>query len=66
MYYNYYATQVMHQYGGEPWKKWNAKMRDYLVSSARLAPASRQAGSHTIRQRHLTALLRGARSAAAA
>ena len=31
MYYNYYATQVMKQYGGEPWKKWNAEMRDYLV-----------------------------------
>ncbi|RMG38751.1 MAG: hypothetical protein D6725_06675 [Planctomycetota bacterium] len=33
MYYNYYATQVMHQYGGEPWKKWNAQMRDYLVKT---------------------------------
>jgi len=33
MYYNYYGTQVMKQYGGEHWKKWNAKMRDYLVSA---------------------------------
>lgn len=33
IYYNYYATQVMKQYGGEPWKKWNAKMRDYLVGT---------------------------------
>jgi hypothetical protein len=32
MYYNYYATQVMHHYGGEPWVAWNGKMRDYLVS----------------------------------
>lgn len=32
MYYNYYGTQVMKQYGGEHWKKWNAKMRDYLVA----------------------------------
>lgn len=31
MYYNYYATQIMHQYGGEPWELWNSKMRDYLV-----------------------------------
>jgi curved DNA-binding protein CbpA len=31
LYYNYYGTQVMKQYGGEHWKKWNAKMRDYLV-----------------------------------
>lgn len=40
MYYNYYATQVMRHYGGEPgseghpmWEKWNTKMRDSLVNS---------------------------------
>jgi hypothetical protein len=40
MYYNYYATQVMRHYGGEPgtegwdkWEKWNVKMRDSLVNS---------------------------------
>ena len=35
MYYNYYATQVMkHMYSGKPqWKKWNLKMRDFLVST---------------------------------
>lgn len=33
MYFNYYGTQVMRQYGGEPWKTWNAKMRDALVNS---------------------------------
>lgn len=32
MYYNYYATQVMRHYGGEPWKRWNKAMRDYLVA----------------------------------
>ncbi len=31
MYYNYYATQVMKQYGGDMWKTWNTGMRDYLV-----------------------------------
>lgn len=31
MYYNYYATQVMHHYGGPLWHDWNTKMRDYLV-----------------------------------
>ena len=30
-YYNYYATQVMHHYGGKMWKKWNKVMRDFLV-----------------------------------
>jgi len=33
MYYNYYATQVMNQYGGELWKRWNDVMRDQLVNS---------------------------------
>ncbi len=33
MYYNYYATQVMHHYGGSMWKRWNEVMRDYLVHS---------------------------------
>ncbi len=32
MYYNYYGTQVMRQYGGASWDKWNGKMRDYLVN----------------------------------
>lgn len=31
MYYNYYAMQVMHQYGGPSWLKWNAAIRDPLV-----------------------------------
>jgi len=31
MYYNYYATQVMHHWGGEEWARWNAVMRDHLV-----------------------------------
>ncbi len=31
MYYNYYATQLLKQYGGELWKPWNEKMRDFLV-----------------------------------
>ena len=35
MYYNYYATQVMHQYGGPLWRKWNNVMRDQLVNSQR-------------------------------
>jgi hypothetical protein len=33
MYYNYYATQVMHQYGGKYWRRWNRQMRDFLVNS---------------------------------
>lgn len=33
MYYNYQATQVMHHWGGTQWRKWNARLRDYLVQS---------------------------------
>jgi len=33
MYFYYYATQVLHHYGGPTWHKWNAWMRDYLVKS---------------------------------
>jgi hypothetical protein len=32
MYYFYYATQVMHFYGGDTWnKEWNPAMRDFLM-----------------------------------
>jgi hypothetical protein len=33
MYYNYYATQVMHHFGGPEWERWNKVLRDYLVES---------------------------------
>ncbi len=33
MYYNYYATQVLKQYGGDEWKKWNKVMRDELIKT---------------------------------
>jgi hypothetical protein len=33
MYFNYYATQVLHHFEGEEWKRWNAVMRDFLVNS---------------------------------
>jgi Squalene-hopene cyclase C-terminal domain len=29
-YYWYYATQVLHHFGGEPWKKWNEVMRQVV------------------------------------
>ncbi len=30
VYYWYYATQAIHHYGGEPWKRWNERMRQEL------------------------------------
>ena len=32
-YYNYYATQVMHHWGGKEWEKWNQVMRDHLIKT---------------------------------
>lgn len=33
MYHNYYATQVLHHWGGEEWTKWNEVMREQLIST---------------------------------
>jgi hypothetical protein len=33
LYYWYYATQVMHHYGGKPWQTWNRRMREILIAS---------------------------------
>ncbi len=32
-YYNYYATQVLKQYGGKEWETWNVQMRDQLLAT---------------------------------
>ena len=41
MYYNYYATQVLHHWGGAEWTAWNDVMRDELVSTQTRAGHSR-------------------------
>ena len=33
IYYWYYATQVMHHFGGDDWERWNEQMREILVST---------------------------------
>lgn len=43
VYYWYYATQVLHHYGGEPWQEWNEKMRVELPAAQ--IKAGREAGS---------------------
>jgi len=43
MYYNYYATQLIHHWGGTEWKRWNPAMRDYLVRTQ--ASQGHEAGS---------------------
>jgi len=36
-YFNYYATQLMHRYGGEQWEVWRTAMQDRLVRSQEIA-----------------------------
>jgi hypothetical protein len=43
MYFNYYASQVLRHHGGSAWKRWNVRMRDYLVE--RQATAGHETGS---------------------
>ena len=43
MYYNYYATQVLHHWGGPEWQTWNPRMRDYLIATQ--GTTSHEAGS---------------------
>ncbi len=45
-YYWYYATLALYQHGGEPWSKWNAKIRDRIVGlQPRLGPPDLEAGT---------------------
>jgi len=45
LYYNYYATQLMHRVGGQPWKRWNAAMRDHLLDNQIKTPDDPETGS---------------------
>lgn len=33
MYFNYYATQVLHHYAGDGWTAWNERMRERLIAT---------------------------------
>ncbi len=46
IYYYYYATQVMHFFGGDDWEKvWNPTMRDLLVATQDNSPTKDRNGS---------------------
>jgi hypothetical protein len=51
MYYNYYATQVLHHYGGDVWRRWNSQMRDWLISEQ--AQQGHETGSWYMRDPHI-------------
>jgi len=50
MYFNYYATQVLHHYHGPGWEKWNSRLRDYLVTTQ--AVDGHERGSWFFADRH--------------
>jgi hypothetical protein len=50
LYYMYYGTQLMHHYGGQPWKTWNAQMQDLLIASQKTN--GHRAGSWTPVESH--------------
>lgn len=52
MYFNYYATQVMHHWGGEEWNRWNAVMRDHLVRTQHPLTDGHLAGSWDVADPH--------------
>ncbi|HEY0984074.1 prenyltransferase/squalene oxidase repeat-containing protein [Schlesneria sp.] len=52
MYFNYYATQVMHHWGGEEWTRWNSVMRDHLVRTQHPVTDGHLAGSWDIADPH--------------
>jgi len=43
VYYDYYATQVLHFWEGPEWQAWNPRMRDHLIATQ--AQSSHEAGS---------------------
>lgn len=52
MYYNYYATQVLHHWGGPEWDRWNNVMREHLINTqVRVGHAT---GSWDVSDRHGT------------
>lgn len=50
MYYNYYATQVLHHWGGDEWDRWNKVMREHLISTQ--IRRTHAAGSWDVADRH--------------
>jgi hypothetical protein len=52
MYYNYYATQVMHHWGGEEWNRWNEVMREQLIRTQHPLKDGHLAGSWDVADPH--------------
>jgi hypothetical protein len=53
MYFNFYATQVLHHYGGPAWDQWNKQLRDTLVRTQ--ATKGHESGSWQFTEAHTRA-----------
>lgn len=53
MYYNYYATQVLHHYDGPQWQPWNEMLRDHLIQTQ--AREGHESGSWYFEESHTKA-----------
>ncbi|WP_428304939.1 prenyltransferase/squalene oxidase repeat-containing protein [Lacipirellula sp.] len=53
VYFNYYASQVLHHVGGSNWKRWNPRMREHLISTQ--ATAGHEKGSWYFSEPHSSA-----------
>jgi hypothetical protein len=51
VYFNYYATQVMHHLQSPDWKTWNREMRNYLIETQVQGPGH-EAGSWYFQDQH--------------
>lgn len=52
MYYNYYATQVLHHWGGDEWTTWNGIMRDQLIRTQKTGKDGHMQGSWDLSDPH--------------
>ncbi len=50
VYFNYYATQVLHHQHGKDWPEWNKQMRDYLTETQ--SNQGHESGSWFFRDKH--------------
>jgi hypothetical protein len=50
IYFNYYATMILHHFGGKGWERWNVRMREYLLKNQ--ATAGHEWGSWYFEEPH--------------
>ncbi len=50
VYFNYYATQVLHHYEGPQWDPWNERLREYLLGTQ--AASGHESGSWYFPDKH--------------